>query len=102
MNVDMPIVLPWYDSEADYAAVLAMLPASERQDPFTYDVFIGKMKRQHEAFKRQVLISICVPVKAVAVKAWCDANNRPFCRKSITEFISTIAATNIRDGLRDN
>jgi|ERR1035437_186006 hypothetical protein len=102
MSINTPVVLPWYESEAEYTAVLAMLPASERQDSFTYDVFIGKIKRQHEAFKRKGLISICVPINAVAVKAWCDANKRPICRESLSIFASAIAAENIRKGIREN
>ena len=97
MSIHTPVALPWYNTEGDYLDVLNMLPAAERQDPFTYDVFMANIKTQHEAFKRRGLISICVPVDAAAVKRWCDDNNMPFCRQSITAFICAIAATDNND-----
>jgi hypothetical protein len=78
-----------YEDEKSYLAVRDMLPASERQDPFTYDVFTANVKSLEKESQRRGLITYRIPVNAATVKTWCEANNQPVCRQSVAAFIAT-------------
>lgn len=82
-----PFAVPWYENEQLYLTVRDMLPASERQDPFTYDRFISNIKDMEKNIQRQGGIPYRIPINAVTLKGWCDANNLQVCRKSITEYV---------------
>jgi hypothetical protein len=92
MNIGMPIGIPWYESEGDYLAVVAMLPAAEGQDPISYDAFRAKMVNAEQEKKREGFIPIRVPIDAVTLKGWVEANNLRVCRASIAEFVMIAAA----------
>src|SRR5690348_1823218 len=81
-----PVAIGWYETEDSYLAMLAMLPASERQNPFAYNVFRAQTIAGVEELKRRGLIPYRVPIDAAAVKAWCDANNKSVCRASLSTF----------------
>jgi hypothetical protein len=96
MEKGSPIAIPWYENEESYLTVLSMLPASERQDPFAYDVFMAQTKASENRFKSNGFITYRVPIEAATVKAWCNSNNQPVCRKSIAEFIMAELAVRLR------
>jgi hypothetical protein len=96
MEKGSPAAIPWYEDEKSYIAVRDMLPASERQDPLAYDVFRAQLEAAEKATQRKGLITYRIPVDAATVKAWCKANNRPICRKSITIFISVVLEQRLR------
>lgn len=87
-----PIAIPWYKCERDYLAVVAMLPASERQNPPAYDAFMAKIVKAEQEKQREGFVTVRVPIDAVTVKGWCDANNIGVCRNSLTEY-AMICAT---------
>jgi len=93
-----PVAVPWYSDKASYDAVFAMLPASETQDPFTYDVFIARIEKMEEQIERTGAATYRIPIKAVTLKGWCDANNLQVCRASIAEFITIALALKLKRG----
>ena len=78
-----------------------MLPAAEGQDPISYDAFRAKMEQQEQQLKRRGLIPIRVPIDAVTLKGWCDANNLAVCRKSVMEYISIALALRLKGSGRN-
>ena len=92
MNAGTPFAIPWYESQADYLAIVAMLPATEGQDAISYDAFRANVERQEQEVKRRGLIPLRVPIDAVTLKGWVQANDLTVCRASIGEFIQIAAA----------
>lgn len=101
MNDDV-MGLPWYESPEEYSQVVAMLPASEGQDPISYDAFRAKIEDHEKDFKSRKFITIRVPIDAVTLKGWCDANNLPVCRASIAEYVQIIAVLILNRRTRNN
>jgi hypothetical protein len=89
-------------TESDFDAVVAMLPASERQDPISYHAFTAKIEAYEKQLQRDGAITARIPINTVAIKAWCDANNRKVCRESIGLFITAELAFRLRDGAKNN
>ena len=87
MNAGTHIGIPWYESERDYLAVVAMLPAAEGQDAISYDAFRTKMMNAEQEKKREGFVPVRVPIDAVTLKGWVEANNLRVCRASIGEFV---------------
>lgn len=79
-----------------------MLPAAERQDPVGYHAFQAKIEACEKQMQRDGAITARIPVKAVTIKAWCDANHRKVCRESIANFIVAELTIRLRDGPRNN
>lgn len=96
-----PVAIPWYEDEKSYLEVLNMLPASERQDPFSYDTFITNIKRHEQEIKRTGGITYRIPINTSTLKGWCDANNLQVCRKSIAEYITIALGLLIRSSGRN-
>ena len=96
-----PFALPWYENKASYDAVLAMLPAPERQDPFTYDIFMANIKNREKEIQRKGGVTSRIPIDAVTLKGWCDANNLAVCRKSVMEYISIALALRLKGSGRN-
>src|SRR5437870_5311754 len=91
-----PAAIPWYETEESYTSVVAMLPASEAWEALSYDAFIEKVKGLEKQMKGQGLITYRVPIDGIAVKAWCETNNRPVCRETITAYITGILGLRLR------
>jgi hypothetical protein len=96
-----PIALPWYESELDFNAVAAMLPASEREDAFSYHTFRANVERHEKELKGKGLIAHRVPIDAITLKGWCDANDLPVCRKSIAEYCTIALGLMLRGNWRN-
>ncbi len=101
MDQGQRVAIPWYEDEESYVAIRDMLPASERQDPFTYDVFMANIKSQEQEIKRSGGIAYRIPINATTLKGWCDANNLSICRKSIVEYITIALALLLRSSGRN-
>lgn len=96
------MAVPWYENESDYLAVVAMLPASERQDPLTYRAFRAKIEAFEKDLQNKGMVTRRIPIKAVTVKTWCDAHNKQVCRQSLTDYITADLAFRLRDETRNN
>ena len=96
-----PTAIPDYSRE-EFAEVLSMLPASERQDPLSYDAFTAQIEDREKKIKSLGGVAIRVPIQAAAVKTWCDRNSRTFCRESITAFAMFRAAEIFREKKTEN
>jgi hypothetical protein len=89
------VALPWYESESDYLAVVAMLPADEGKDPITHAAFMAKIKAGEKNAQRAGIITVRVPINAITLKAWCDKNNLMVCRDAIAKY----GIAKVADGL---
>lgn len=96
-----PIAVPWYDAES-YAAIGAMLPASESNGSISFDAFLANTIRGEKQLKRDGFIPYRIPIDAAAVKAWCDANNKPVCRDSISAYAVFILGARLNRDERTN
>jgi hypothetical protein len=85
MEKGTPTGVPWY-SEAEFVALRAMLPASERKDPISYESFVSKIEQMEKAAQQRGCITRRIPIHAAAVKAWCDEKKLPVCRDSIAKY----------------
>jgi len=83
-----PVAIPSYESEADFKAVLAMLPANEAESPISYAEMVNKVAVHEKAVQMAGHIPMRVKVEPIPLKRWCDANSIPVCRKSITAYIT--------------
>ena len=62
MATGVPVAVPWYENESSYLAMRDMLPASERLDPFTFDVFMSRLKAMEDGVKAAVMSPIVIEV----------------------------------------
>lgn len=102
MKTGIPMAVPWYPDESNYLAVLGMLPASERENPLAYDVFRSKLELLEKECQRGGSITRRVPIDAIALKAWCDANGHNVCRKTIGAFITFRMVSDIEQSTGKN
>lgn len=96
METGASVAIPWYENEKSYAAVRDLHPAAERQNPISYDAFRAKMEHLEQKLKRDGTIPLRIPIEAIPLKRWCDANNLAICRKSVTTYIGLCLARRLR------
>jgi len=82
----MEVSLPWYASEEDFKAILAMVPASESATAFSYERWVERIKGIEAQFIRDGNTPIRVTIDPQAVKMWCDENGVLVCRASISQY----------------
>jgi hypothetical protein len=82
----IPSSLPWYESEADFQAILSILPIEESKNPLSYQEMLVRLE---ELEKQQVNAGQMVQrivIKPAAIKEWCDKFQRKVCRGSIRDY----------------
>jgi hypothetical protein len=97
-----PICVPWYENKTSYEAVLRLVPTSENDGALSYDHWCAFIENKEKMFKRQGLIPYRIPVEAVALKEYCDANNKPVCGASIVEYATIILKLRLESQQRAN
>ena len=93
----VPIAIPWYTPEA-YAAVLCLVPLSERQNAPTYDRFVAQIEAAEKGIKSSGNVPYRIPIDVAELKAWHDRNHLNVCGTSLSQFIQ-IKLANRADGI---
>ena len=82
----VPIAIPWYTPES-YAAVLCLLPLSERQNTLAYDRFAAQIETTEKGIRSSGNVPYRIPIDVVELKAWHDRNHLNVCGTSLSQFI---------------
>ena len=82
----MSVSLPWYSSAEDYAAILEMVPASESAAALPYSDFVSYLKTLESGVALGGQLPMRIEIKPAVIKAWCEKNNTPICRKAIADY----------------
>lgn len=82
------IGLPWYEA-IDYDATIAIMEDCQSLDP--YDVWLAKVLRQEDDFRRAGLIPVRAVIRADAFVRYCRAKNLSVDSKGRNSFASFIA-----------
>jgi len=80
------IAIPWYTPES-YAAVLSLLPLSERQNAPAYDRFVAQIETTEQGIKSSGNVPCRIPIDVAELKAWHDRNHLNVCGTSLSQFI---------------
>jgi hypothetical protein len=82
----MSVSLPWYSTEEDYVAILEMVPASESASALPYREFISYLETLESGVALGGQLPMRIEITPGAIKAWCENNNTPVCRKAIADY----------------
>jgi hypothetical protein len=91
----VPIAIPWYTPES-YAAVLCLLPLSERQNALAYDRFVAQIETTEKGIKSSGSVPYRIPIDVVELKAWHDCNHLNVCGTSLSQFVQVKLAEILR------
>ena len=78
--------IAWYESEEDYAAVLAMLPTEETCTAMSYADYIAIIQGQEVNLSHMGFLPKRIVIKPTALKAWCESEGRPVDRKAVSAY----------------
>ena len=78
--------ISWYESEDDYAAILAMLPAGESHMVMSYADYMAIIQGQEANLSHMGFLPRRIVIKPAAFKEWCELEGRPVDRKSISTY----------------
>ncbi len=82
----LPTSLPWYESEDDFQAVLAVLPVEEAKDPLSFDEMVIRLKEIEKKAVQNGQAVHRIIIKPAAIKKWCEDNHRRVCRAAINDY----------------
>jgi len=91
----VPIAIPWYTPES-YAAVLDLLPLSQRQSAVAYDRFAAQIEATEKGIKSSGNVPHRIPIDVVELKEWHDRNHLNVCDTSLSQFIQVKLAEIIK------
>jgi hypothetical protein len=81
-----PTSIPWYESEADFKAILSMVPAHEARGASDYSGWVALIDKTENEIKSRGGLPIRVTVKPSAIKRWVEENRTIVCRASIATY----------------
>ena len=91
----VPIAIPWYTPET-YAAVLGLLPLSERQNAPPYNRFVTQIEATEDGIKSSGNVPYRLSIDVAELRAWHDRNHLNVCNTSLSEFIQVKLAQLLR------
>lgn len=91
----VPIAIPWYTPES-YAAVLCLLPLSERQNALAYDRFVAQIEATENGIKSSGNVPYRIPIDVIELQAWHDRDHLNVCGTSLSQFVQIKLAEILR------
>jgi hypothetical protein len=90
MNINK-ITLPWYSSEDDYKAVLALVPSQESTNAPPYKDFVSFVETMERRFPSAEQRPHRIELKPDALKTWCESKGESVCAASIQKYMEARA-----------
>ena len=82
----LPVAVPWFESDADFEAVCAMITGEESADPVPFSELVAIEHTKEQKIRDDGQWPVRITVKAAAVKAWCDARDLPVSQISLAQY----------------
>lgn len=89
---------PWYESEDDFNAIVAMLPFEESTTAVSFSEWRERMKAFEDEMHSRGQISLRQIVKPAAIKAWVEERGLDFCWDVVTRYAYVKAAEMLSRG----
>lgn len=93
----IPTAVTWYESEADYKAMLEVIAFDDPQGAISYAALVARTERFEKELPQMGQLPVRVTVKPLAFKAWCESHGRPVIKDSVGLYTMSLLGDSLKE-----